>query len=257
MTATPPRAARSQAIRQRHYPEVAYGGFSEADGALRFYGRIRALLRPEHVVLDIGCGRGAKLDDPVAARREVQNLKGQCQRVIGIDVDTAGQANATLDEFRLLADPGDPWPVESASIDLAFSDYVMEHVPDPAAFLREAARVLKPGGILCLRTPNALGYAGLATQLIPNALHGRLLGKVQEERQTRDVFPTLYRCNTVWALRGALARQGFKDVVVYGYDAEPAYLSFSDITYRIGLLLHRLAPSFLRTTLFAFARRGG
>jgi SAM-dependent methyltransferase len=249
------RLSKSVQVRARHYPEVAYGGFSEADGAIRFYGRIRALLRPEDTVLDIGCGRGAKLDDPVKFRREIQVLRGTCRRVIGIDVDRAGDQNSSLDEFRHLADPAGAWPVESDSIDLALSDYVMEHVPDPAAFLGEARRVLKPGGTLCLRTPNAWGYAGLATRLIPNALHARVLGRVQAERQSQDVFPTVYRCNTTWALRRALRAAGFEDVVVYGYDPEPAYLSFSDLTYRFGLLLHRLAPSALRTTLFAYARR--
>lgn len=250
------KLSRSLQIRAQHYPEVAYGGFSEADGALRFYGRIRALIRPEDTVLDIGCGRGAKLDDPVTYRREIQILRGLCRKVIGIDVDQAGTQNSSIDEFRHLPDPTAPWPVETASIDLALSDYVMEHVPDPAAFIAEARRVLKPGGILCLRTPNAWGYAGLATRLIPNALHSRVLGRVQAERQAQDVFPTLYRCNTTWAMRRALREGGFQDVVVYGYDPEPAYLSFSGLTYKLGLLLHRLAPSPLRTTLFAFARRG-
>jgi SAM-dependent methyltransferase len=249
------KLSRSQQIRARHYPEVAYGGFSEADGALRFYSRIRALLRPEDTVLDIGCGRGAKLDDPVVYRRQVQVLRGLCRRVIGIDVDQAGAENSSIDEFRHLPDPTAPWPIETGSIDLALSDYVMEHVPDPAAFLSEARRVLRPGGILCLRTPNAWGYAGVATRLIPNNFHALLLKRLQPERKSEDVFPTLYRCNSTWTLRRALRAQRFEDVVVYGYDPEPAYLTFSDLSYRLGLLIHRLAPSPLRSTLFAFARR--
>ena len=45
--------------------------------------------------------------------------------------------------------------------------------------------------------------------------------------------------------------------MVYGYDAEPSYLAFSRVAYFLGVLWQRLAPGFLRSAIFAFARLGG
>jgi len=58
--------------------------------------------------------------------------------------------------------PGNPYadlhgsldaiPVEDASFDVALCLQVLEHVPDPAAAVRELRRVLRPGGIVLLST---------------------------------------------------------------------------------------------------------
>ena len=40
------------------FPESYAGGFSRVDGTVQFYMRVRALLRPDDTVLDLGAGRG-------------------------------------------------------------------------------------------------------------------------------------------------------------------------------------------------------
>ena len=176
------------------YPEAAFGGFTNVDGTIRFYMRVNALVQPSSVALDIGCGRGAYADDPVPFRRQLRILRGKCQRVIGIDVDQAARENPFVDEFRPLTD--ERWPIEDASIDLCLSDYVLEHVQQPETFFAECARVLKPGGHLCIRTVNKCGYVALAARCIPNRFHAGLLARTQTDRLAADVFPTWYRCNT-------------------------------------------------------------
>ena len=44
---------------ERFYPESRFGGYSDIDGTVTFYGRVQALLQSDMVVLDVGCGRGA------------------------------------------------------------------------------------------------------------------------------------------------------------------------------------------------------
>lgn len=47
-----------------------------------------------------------------------------------------------------------PWPWDDASVDEISAIDVFEHVDDPLIFMNQAARVLKPGGILRMRTPH-------------------------------------------------------------------------------------------------------
>lgn len=240
---------------ERVYPEHRFGGFTRHDGTIHFYSRVKALLERDQVVLDLGCGRGQHRDDRSPYRRALRTLKSDEWRVIGIDIDEAGRDNPYLDEFRRIEDP-DRWPVEDASIDVVVADFVLEHVANPAAFFGELARVLKPGGYFCARTPNAYSYVGLLARLMPNRFHARITAVAQENRQSIDVFPTVYACNSKRRLRRYLETNGFEPVI-YRIEPEPAYLAFSGLAYRIGAVLHRLLPPPLRSTLLVYAQRAG
>jgi SAM-dependent methyltransferase len=237
--------------KERFYPESRFGGFTDVDGTIAFYARVQALVVPSFVVLDVGCGRGAYAEDPVGIRRDLRVFKGRVARVIGIDVDPAGATNPFLDEFRVLG--GGEWPVPESSVDLVVADCVIEHVADPPSFFQNAHRALRPGGALCIRTTNAWSYVALAARLVPNRHHARVTARVQECRKAEDVFPTLYRCNSVPKLRRALRDNGFEGVA-YGYEAEPSYLEFCRLAYGLGVLHQRLAPRFFRPVLHAFGR---
>jgi len=236
----------------RWYPERPYGGFTHVDGTVAFYTRINSVLEPCSVVLDLGCGRGAANEDAVRWRRELQLLKGKCARVIGVDVNPAAAANPTIDEFHVIENGRLPLPDEC--IDLCVSDFVVEHVEDVDQFFSEAARVLKPGGYLFIRTPNTWNYMGIVSRLIPSRLHARVLRRIQPGRREEDVFSTVYRCNSVRKLRRALTRHGLEGVV-QTHEPEPAYLSFSGILYALAVFHQRHAPSAFRRMLFAFARK--
>jgi hypothetical protein len=45
--------------------------------------------------------------------------------------------------------------------------------------------------------------------------------------------------------------------VVYGYEAEPSYLSFSKMAYLFGVIHQKFAPRFMKPALFAFGRMLG
>ena len=236
-----------------YYPETSYGGFTGVDGTMAFYLRVNALILPTAHVLDYGCGRGCYGDDPVALRREMRILRGKCVRVAGADIGGDAIQNPYLDEVRLFR-PGEAVPYADASFDVMLADCVLEHLPDPTAFFAEARRLLKPGGHLCLRTSNVLSYFGLAARLVPASRRKQVLHRARPDRKDEDSFPTLYRCNTVFAIRRTLAAQGF-DGVAFGHESEPCYLGFSRLAYRFGVWHQRWAPGFLRPAIFAFARR--
>jgi 2-polyprenyl-3-methyl-5-hydroxy-6-metoxy-1,4-benzoquinol methylase len=49
-------------------------------------------------------------------------------------------------------------PFEAASFDYIHLNHVIEHLPDPVAVLRLTARLLKPGGLLFVATPNVASF---------------------------------------------------------------------------------------------------
>ena len=237
---------------KRYYPESRFGGFTRIDGTIAFFTRVNALLQQDDVVVDVGCGRGEYIEDANAYRKNLRILKGKAQRVIGLDVDEAGCENPCIEEFRQIT--GERWPLDDQAADMIVCDNVVEHLPEPDAFFEECWRVLKPGGVVCIRMPNVRSYFGLLSRLVPSRKHSAVLDRVQDSRKAEDVFPTLYRCNTPGRLRRTLKRHGF-DACVCGHEAEPAYLSFNRIAYWLGTLHAKLAPQSIQLILFGFARK--
>ena len=58
------------------------------------------------------------------------------------------------------------WPVPDNSVDFGFALEVVEHVENPRHFMRQFARVLKPGAFGFLTTPNNHSWASKLTFLL-------------------------------------------------------------------------------------------
>jgi SAM-dependent methyltransferase len=97
-------------------------------------------------VLDAGCGIGMYV---AAFGRQGANSFG-----VEIEEERARQALAVSP--RIAAGSVQALPFADASFDIVFSHEVLEHVADDAAALREAARVVRPGGHVVIFTPNRL-----------------------------------------------------------------------------------------------------
>ncbi|MCE5327406.1 MAG: methyltransferase domain-containing protein [Planctomycetaceae bacterium] len=109
-----------------------------------------AALRPGQIVLDLGAGSG--LDAFIAAKKV--GAKG---KVIGVDATPAMVERATAFaaeggygnvEFR--HGQIEHLPLGSESIDVIISNCVINHARDKAAAFKEAHRVLKPNGEICI-----------------------------------------------------------------------------------------------------------
>ena len=126
-----------------------------------FRGRLRILesvLRRElagdrsRTILSIGCG-------PVAGLQWLRPFQGTHGRVIGLDVES-WRAPETPHRIGFVRGRVEQAPFASASFDVVLLLDVLEHLDDDAAGLREAARLVRPGGLLLVTVPARPGLWG-------------------------------------------------------------------------------------------------
>jgi SAM-dependent methyltransferase len=89
-------------------------------------------------ILEVGCGTGHWL----AA------LKSPTRRIFGLDLSMGMLRKARERESRLVRGSAEYLPFRSHSFDLVFAVNAIHHFTRPAEFVREARRLLKPGGTL-------------------------------------------------------------------------------------------------------------
>jgi len=244
----------SAKIEAAWFPEIGAGGFTSLDGTIEFYTRINALLASNMTVLDFGGGRGAALTEgDCVFKKRLMTFKGKVAKVIACDVDEAVLSNPGADETMVIQ-PDQPLPFADASFDLIVSDFVFEHIADPARVSGELRRILKPGGWLCARTPNQYCLISLITRLIHNSRHSRLLRRVQPERQSIDVFPTVFKLNSKRAITTWFPPDAF-DNFTYRYEAEPSYFFNNRAVFALMLLINWLMPPVMKSGLFVFLRK--
>jgi hypothetical protein len=99
--------------------------------------------------------------------------------------------------------------------------------------------VLRPGGKVIIVTPNKYDYVSLLAAATPYRLHRSLVSRIFRVPED-DVYPTLYRANTMSALRKALTSAGFVRRELDTVNHYPAYLMFSPMLFRLGMLYERM-----------------
>lgn len=82
----------------------------------------------------------------------------------------------------------EPVPFEDASFDVVLFNELFEHLRiDPIFTLREALRVLRPGGTLLLSTPNLRSFRGLKNLLLHHQAHAVSGGVYEQWKKLRTL----------------------------------------------------------------------
>lgn len=143
----------SRSVAEKLYARDELAGVPDSaiHGALGVGNHLRhARIRPGDTVLDLGCGWG--IDSILAARKT-----GPSGRVLALDFlpEMLDRTAAAADEAGLtsvepLLGEMEAIPLPDESIDDVISNGVINLSPRKARVLAECARVLRPGGELCV-----------------------------------------------------------------------------------------------------------
>ena len=175
-------------------PEAQHGELVHAEHVARYL--MTAPLAAGRRVLDVACGEGYGTDMLARAGAET---------AVGVDVDEPAIARATeryAGRVPLRGHRGAA--LRRRAFDLVVSFETIEHVTDAERALAELARVLAPGGLLVISTPNTHEY------LVENEFHTREFSHEEFVAFLEQRFPSvrlLYQHN--WMLSAILGEEGF------------------------------------------------
>lgn len=193
---------------------------------------VRSHLSQDSRVLDLGCGRGGV----------VELFWHDVSLAAGLDPDVPSLTEHRASGMPVIRGVGENLPFVDESFDLVVCLWVLEHLKDPQAMLREVRRVLRPGGHFVFLTPNLRNPLMVANRM------GRLLPWLQRRlvpkfygRAEADTFPVQYRANTVEAIRGH-ARAAGLEVYDLRVVPDPTYLAMNGFMFRASMLSERLLP---------------
>jgi SAM-dependent methyltransferase len=170
-----------------------------ADAAPFVHEKMLALLEGERrgLLLDVPAGKGA-----FALQAKRMGYDVRCGDVERVRFEAEGLQCE-------LVDLNQAWPYGDALFDVVACIEAVEHLENPWLLVREANRVLKPGGIFLVTTPNVLSIKSRMSYLLngyPNYFFfGVVPGSGSEEELPIDhINPIGYL-----ELRHILARSGF------------------------------------------------
>ena len=235
---------RDDALRRFYDPNRGF-----VDGTTEFHQICARVIPAGGRILEIGAGPSNPTSDFLATHGGLT----------GLDVDPDVRNNRALTASAVF--DGGAFPFPDGSFDACVSNYVLEHVARPDIHLAEVRRVLVPGGVYAIRTPNLYHYVAMVAWLTPHWFHQRVANRLRDlPADAHDPYPTVYAMNTPRTFRN-LARAADLDVAeLHMVEKEPSYGMASPLVFYPFLAYERLVNSSrvwepLRANIFAVLRR--
>ena len=212
---------KCKAIRDRVYPKDQWPG-------VRYQEAVIASGGPERTLLELGCGREARV---------LRRLAPHFAFSWGVDLEKVADGSDE-ERWKLIQGDAHRIPLGDESVDVVASANAVEHFADPVAAFRESARVLRPGGRVVLITVNQWFPPIVLGRILPHSWRQRVNG-VATGTADEDTFPVFYRANSARSLTRAAEAAGLTPVQVRYVSSHPQYLMFSVLAYRLGIALER------------------
>lgn len=188
--------------------------------------------REKVTVLDAGCGHKSKITHYPHVT------------YIGTDIVFEDVGKNEDVDLRFVSDL-DRIPLKENSVDIVFSNMVVEHLKNPSKHFYEIYKILKPGGYIVYSTPCTYNIVVALNRLLPDML-SKKMGVMLTGAEDDDIFRTFYRANSKKKLRAILRTEGFVEVGFTMYQPPPYAFVFSKLVCWAVIRYYRLLNKYDR-----------
>jgi SAM-dependent methyltransferase len=174
---------------------------------------------------------GSVLDIPAGGAVQSRALSHLGYRVVSVDLFPAAQREPTA--AWICADANDSLPFRDAAFDYVLSREGIEHLEDQMGFIRNCARVIRPGGKLVLTTPNLMHLSARVSTFLTGQRNLRrgLINEIQtpRSRNPRRVYHGHAFMLDYYRARYMMRLAGFDRLEVYTDRWSPTSVAMSPL----------------------------
>jgi SAM-dependent methyltransferase len=193
---------------------------------------------------------GAVLDIPAGGAIQSRALARLGYRVVSVDLFAPARREPA--SGWICADANVALPFRDAAFDYVLSREGIEHLEDQMGFIRNCARVLKPGGKMVLTTPNLMHLSARASGFLTGQRNLRrgLMNEVQTPRSRNSwrIYHGHAFMLDYYRARYMLRLAGFDHLEVYTDRWSPTSVAMSPIVPILWLAMKFSAAASARTS---------
>jgi len=140
-------------------------------------------------IVDVGCGQGGFLG----------LCRGEFELAVGLDLSAEAVRMCLGKSLSGIRSDALFLPLRTGCVDIVRAKEIIEHLPDPLSMVREACRVLRPGGLFLAHVPSQYSALYPVGNFYDDYTHVRPLSR--------------------FGVRGLLEDSGFELLRIHGYTA--------------------------------------